>query len=142
MTDLLAGQKVNYFAYGANTNHQHLRNLCPAAKWLGSAVLADHKLCWRYHLDIERTVGHCVHGAVWSISLAELDQLDHYEGYPTYYTRKQQMVSVNGDNTICWVYEMPVKGRLNSPHHRYYNQVYKGYLDSKLPLNQLLENLP
>lgn len=141
MTALPAGQRINYFAYGANTNHRHLHNLCPAAEWLGTGYLPNHKLYWRYHLDIQRAPSN-VYGTVWSISLNDLLELDAYEGYPHYYTRIKKLIVIGGQTKACWVYMMPKKTELLAPHPDYYNKVLQGYEDSQLPLRQLTDCLP
>lgn len=96
-----------YFAYGSNLNIEQMKQRCPDSIGISTAVLNGWKLVERTYADIEEAPGECVNGALYEISDQDLANLDRYEGYPKYYTRKEIMVSDNS-GTYCkaWVYIM------------------------------------
>lgn len=77
-----------YFAYGSNMDVQQMAARCPGAIRKKPAVLHDYKLTERLYADIDECAGKAVSGLLWSISEKDLESLDKYEGFPTFYTRK------------------------------------------------------
>lgn len=73
---------ITYFAYGSNMDVEQMRDRCPSAKFLNTAVLLDYK----FALDSEgcATVTPCegkeVFGVIWNISAEDEKALDRYEG--------------------------------------------------------------
>ena len=77
-----------YFAYGSNMDVRQMKERCPCAIRMKPAVLHDYKLTERLYADIDESAGRHVSGILWSISEKDLKNLDIYEGFPTFYTRK------------------------------------------------------
>lgn len=88
-------KKFLYFAYGSNLNIEQMKNRCPDSIGISSAVLNGWKLIERTYADIEKCPEGCVNGALYEISENDLAALDHYEGYPEYYTRQEVVVTDN-----------------------------------------------
>ena len=88
-------KKLLYFAYGSNLNVGQMKQRCPDSAGVSTAVLNGWKIAERTYADIEKCPGECVNGALYEISENDLAALDHYEGYPEYYTRKEVMVTDN-----------------------------------------------
>ena len=70
-----------YFSYGSNMNVFAMKRRCPGAHLWGAARLP----CWRFVLmtsgyaTIIPDVGKNVYGALWEVSIPELNDLDRYE---------------------------------------------------------------
>ena len=100
-------KKFLYFAYGSNLNIEQMKQRCPNSLGISPAVLNGWKLVERTYADIEKCPGNCVNGALYRITEDDLAALDHYEGYPEYYTRQEVMVSDNsGTYRKALVYTM------------------------------------
>lgn len=73
---------ITYFAYGSNMDVEQMRDRCPGAEILSTAVLPDYK----FALDSKgcATVIPCegkeVYGVLWSINREDERALDRYEG--------------------------------------------------------------
>jgi hypothetical protein len=77
-----------YFAYGANMHPGQMSWRCPAAQAKGAFMLRDWQLKFYCHATIEPQTGTECPGVLWSIT-AECEQsLDHFEGFPYYYTKR------------------------------------------------------
>ena len=107
-------KRLLYFAYGSNLNREQLHHRCPDAKPLCPAYLAGYRLAERKFADIEKDADSVVHGALYSITPADLESLDIYEGYPDGYTRKPiPATQENGLIRTAWVYMMTPEYRNN-----------------------------
>lgn len=97
-----------YFAYGSNMERVQLKRLCPTAKFVAAATLADCELTFSGNspmwgggiADIRERPGKTVEGVVWEISEADRKVLDGYEGYPALYLHKEIQVSSREGKTI------------------------------------------
>ena len=77
-----------YFAYGANMHPGQMNWRCPAAQARGAFMLRDWQLEFYCHATIEPRPGAKCPGVLWSLT-AECEQaLDHFEGWPYYYTKR------------------------------------------------------
>ncbi len=85
--------KILYFAYGSNLNAGQMKQRCPDSEEISAAVLDGWQLKERLFADIEPAPGECVNGALYEISRKDLANLDYYEGYPEFYTRKRVQVT-------------------------------------------------
>jgi gamma-glutamylcyclotransferase (GGCT)/AIG2-like uncharacterized protein YtfP len=70
-----------YFAYGSNMSRAWMRRLCPHARALGPALLADYRfiIMSAGYASIVTHTGTVVHGVLWRIVPGDLDALDRYE---------------------------------------------------------------
>jgi gamma-glutamylcyclotransferase (GGCT)/AIG2-like uncharacterized protein YtfP len=70
-----------YFAYGSNMSRAWMGRLCPQARALGPAQLADHRFLVMSggHASVLPHAGDVVHGVLWRIAPGDLDALDRYE---------------------------------------------------------------
>lgn len=95
--------KRYYIAYGSNLHVQQMRYRCPDARIIGTAEMVDYRLLFKgsqsgSYLTIEPSEGYSVPVAIWEISPADERSLDRYEGYPTFYYKKEMTLDVKG---IC-----------------------------------------
>ena len=110
-----------YFAYGANLDRQAMQDRCPDSEPLCRAVLPDYRLVFRGVADIESADGSQVCGALYVITLSDLQRLDWFEGYPSLYRR--QLVEVfdeQNESHQAIVYMMTSR--------RTYSPPFDGYL--------------
>jgi hypothetical protein len=77
-----------YFAYGSNMHPGQMRWRCPAAQAKGAIVLRDWQLKFYCHATIEPRAGAECPGVLWSLTPECEAALDHYEGWPYYYTKR------------------------------------------------------
>ena len=119
-------KKILYFAYGSNLNIEQMKRRCPDSVGISAAELSDYKLVERTYADIEAAAGECVHGVLYRISEQDLANLDRYEGYPEYYTRKEIMVTDNS-GTYCkaLVYTMSEECGKRRDHGKYSDRYRK-----------------
>lgn len=125
-----------YFAYGMNTNLDHMTTRCPGASVIGAAKLVDHKFRFAYHADIMPEDNSTVDGVLWLITKECLISLDLLEGYPRYYNRKIVDIEYKNQHYFSWVYYMN-GGRDELPAKSYWDCVLEGYTQNNVPTEQL-----
>lgn len=132
--------KRYYLAYGSNLNVFQMKTRCPGARALGTAEIADYRLLFKgsktgSYLTIEPQEGGIVPVAIWEVTPQDEERLDRYEGYPTFYYKKEMKLSFTGIRTgkkrmrNCFVYIMHEDRPLGVPTHRYMATCYEGYDD-------------
>ena len=82
-----------YIAYGSNLNVRQMKTRCPNAKILGTAKLKGWELLFKgsksgSYLTIEEKENGIVPVVIWEVSESDEKALDRYEGYPTFYYKK------------------------------------------------------
>ena len=105
------GDTVMYFAYGSNMDWQQMRVRCPSSRFVGIAVLLDHKLVFSRKsvkrgcgvADVVRKAGGNVWGVVFDISDVDISRLDSAEGYrpgreKNSYWRRECVVWLHGNS--------------------------------------------
>ena len=139
--------KRYYLAYGSNLNVEQMRFRCPTAKVVGTAVIEDYELLFKgsqsgSYLTIEPKKGASVPVGVWSVGRMDELALDRYEGYPSFYYKKELQIAVKniktGKTTIenAFVYIMHEDRELGLPTLYYVETCSEGYetfgFDTKL----------
>ncbi len=131
-----------YFAYGSNMDHhQMMVERCPGAKFIGPAILDEYCIffdgfsaSWGGAVaNIDKADEDEVWGGVFEITEDHLTDLDRYEGYPRYYSRRQVAVKMEDHSMLqAWVYyrEPHPTGR---PSGKYIHAVIKGARECRLP---------
>ena len=125
-----------YFAYGSNLDREAMRLRCPDAAPVGRAVLDGWTLTFRGVADIERRDGSRTKGAVWRISVRDLERLDFYEGYPSVYRRELLRVRSQDGKREAIAYVMN-DHYVGLPSTAYYRTIERGYRDWGLPVLSL-----
>ena len=127
-------RKRYYIAYGSNLSVEQMARRCQDAKVAGMAALQDWKLAFKVHADIVPSKGRVVPVLVWEISEGDEKNLDTYEGYPSYYTKRElpiRMTDMNGKyprDITAMVYVMTEgHDRLRMPMKGYYDLLAEGY---------------
>ena len=125
--------KRYYIAYGSNLSVEQMAVRCPDAKIAGMAALKDWKLVFKIHADIEPCEGRVVPVLVWEISGDDERNLDLYEGFPSYYIKRElpvTMTDLNGKHpkkVTAMVYTMTEGHSIRLPMKGYYDVLAKGY---------------
>lgn len=120
-----------YVAYGSNLSVDQMAHRCPDATIVGTGILKDWELVFRYHATIEPRQGSTVPVLVWAISEKDEARLDRYEGYPKYYVKKYLSVPVQAPmgrlNVRGMVYIMVDGNPVTPPSDAYYGIIEEGY---------------
>lgn len=142
--------KRYYIAYGSNLNVQQMRRRCPDARVVGKATLEGYRLLFKgsktgSYLTIEKAEGYSVPVGVWEVSERDERNLDFYEGYPTFYYKKDIKIQMTGIRTgktydrECFVYIMHEDHKLGIPSDLYLRVCGEGYRVFDFGLEKLIE---
>ena len=93
-----------YIAYGSNLNVRQMKTRCPNAKILGTAKLKGWELLFKgsksgSYLTIEKKENAIVPVVIWKVDKTDEKALDRYEGYPTFYYKKDIKLQYKGIRT-------------------------------------------
>lgn len=96
--------KRYYIAYGSNLNVPQMRMRCPDATILGTADLKGWELLFRgsktgSYLTIEEKDGGSVPVVIWEVTPSDEAALDRYEGFPSFYYKKDIRLQYKGIRT-------------------------------------------
>ena len=122
-----------YIAYGSNLSVGQMAHRCPDAKVIGMAAIQDWKLVFRGCATIEPAEGRIVPVLIWEISDRDERNLDRYEGYPSYYFKRDMTVTMtdldgrNPQEVTAMVYLMTDGHPLQSPWRGYLDTLAEGY---------------
>ena len=132
--------KRYYLAYGSNLNIAQMQFRCPDAVIAGTAVIPDYELLFKgsltgAYLTIEPRQGAQVQVGLWEVSLADELKLDRYEGFPSFYYKKEIRIPIadirTGKTWRCdaFVYIMHEDRKLGVPTSFYVRTCLEGYKD-------------
>lgn len=146
MKEGLNMKKRFYIAYGSNLNLEQMNYRCPTSTVVGKSELKGYKLIFKgaptnAYATIEENEGSTVPVLVWDIKPKDERNLDIYEGYPTFYYKKNLMIEVGGTEVEAMVYIMNEKAQLGIPSQRYYNTISMGYETAGFDMRFLEEAL-
>lgn len=141
-----------YIAYGSNLNIPQMQFRCRDARIIGTAVIAGYRLLFKgsktgSYLTIEQAEGYEVPVAVWQISEHDELCLDRYEGFPTFYYKKEMQLKVKGIRTgkiydrDCFVYIMHEDHEIGIPSNFYVRVCVEGYRAFGFDTAKLIEAL-
>lgn len=122
-----------YVAYGSNLNMEQMKSRCPDAKIYDTGVIKNYRLEFRgmdgnSHLTISEKENSDIPVGVFKISDDDERRLDRYEGYPSYYIKKEIQVETKNNGIVkAMVYIMVDGNKLNLPSERYLITCIEGY---------------
>ena len=130
--------KRYYLAYGSNLNIAQMQFRCPDAVIVGTAAIPDYELLFKgsltgAYLTIEPKQGAHVPVGVWEVSAADEFRLDRYEGFPSFYYKKEMRISVMDIRTgktrqrDAFVYVMHEDRKPGIPTDMYVRTCLEGY---------------
>lgn len=133
-----------YLAYGSNLNMQQMRYRCPNATVIGKAFLTGYELLFRgsktgSYLTIEKNKNRSVPVGVWMITGQDEQNLDRYEGFPTFYHKETIRFSMNGTKYSGIAYIMNNDRPFGIPSTRYIKTCLEGYEDFGFDYEPLLK---
>ncbi len=124
-----------YFAYGSNLWRAQMRRRCPEHQLRGRGVLRGYRwiITARGYASVVEADGEAVHGLVYSLSVADEQALDGYEGVQAGHYRKATLpVELEGERKACLVYMDPIEAE-GSPGAEYVHRINRGLADAGLP---------
>lgn len=97
-------KKRFYLAYGSNLNVDQMQNRCPTARIVGTANLQGYELLFKgsktgSYLTIEQVDDGTVPVAVWEVQPKDEARLDVYEGFPSFYYKKDIRICMKSTET-------------------------------------------
>ena len=126
-----------YIAYGSNLNVRQMKTRCPNAKILGTAKMKGWELLFKgsksgSYLTIEKKENGIVPVVIWEVSESDEKALDRYEGYPTFYYKKEvrlpvKLASSKTKKLTAFVYIMHEERSLGIPSLAYIRTCEEGY---------------
>ncbi len=124
--------KMLYIAYGSNLNLPQMAMRCPTAKVVGTSELKDYELLFRGGrrssvATVEPLKGSSVPVLLWKLRERDLQALDRYEGYPSFYRKEIHPVELNGKSIQAMVYIMNDGHPFGSPSDYYLGTILEGY---------------
>ena len=130
--------KRYYLAYGSNLNIEQMRFRCPTARVIGTGYIPGYELLFKgsktgAYLTIEERLGSMVPVAVWEVQPDDERALDRYEGFPTFYYKKELPITYKGIKTgeertrDAFVYIMHEERSLGIPSRPYVETCRDGY---------------
>ena len=132
--------KRYYIAYGSNLNIRQMRMRCPHARIIGTSEVPDYRLLFKgsgsgAYLTIEPCDGMSVPVAVWEVTADDERALDRYEGFPSFYYKKELELPIKGIRSgkvrrrTVFVYIMHEDRPLGITSKYYMDVCHKGYRD-------------
>lgn len=121
-----------YIAYGSNMDENQMAYRCPHARLVGKSVVEGYELLFKgsqtgSYATIEPSKYEFVPVLIWEITSDDERSLDIYEGYPTFYYKKNLKVMVEGEELTAMVYIMDEKRKLGIPSDRYFGVLKRAY---------------
>lgn len=121
-----------YIAYGSNLNLPQMAFRCPTAKVVGASEIKDYELLFRGGrkssvATVEPLKGSSVPVLLWKLMERDLQSLDRYEGFPSFYRKEILEVELRGKTGPAMVYIMNDGHPFGSPADYYLNTILEGY---------------
>lgn len=139
-----------YTSYGSNMNKEQMKHRCPFTKPYGTGKLYGWKLVFNLHADIIETGNKddFVPVVVWNLeNKTDKEMLDGYEGYPSYYIKRNVNVVMDGtgEEVKTMVYVMSKRNRKarggKLPSSSYFYGIVEGYDDFGIDNTPLINSL-
>lgn len=132
--------KRYYIAYGSNLNIRQMQARCPGARMVGTSEVEGYRLMFKgsmtgSYLTIEPEDGCSVPVGVWEVTDTDEQALDHYEGFPNFYYKKEFVLPIKGIESgkvrrhAVFVYIMHEERLFGIPSREYMRTCTRGYLD-------------
>ena len=139
-----------YIAYGSNLNIPQMQFRCPQARIIGRATIEGYRLLFKgsktgSYLTIEKAEGYEVPVGVWEVTDQDEKNLDRYEGFPTFYYKKEMQLPIKGIKSgktrirDCFVYIMHEDRPHGIPSGYYVRTCLEGYRNFGFDEKILLE---
>lgn len=139
-----------YLAYGSNLDMEQMMMRCPGARRRGYGSIENYELLYKgsktgSYLTIEPKAGSHVPVGVFTVTPDDERRLDHYEGFPRFYYKKEIKIKIWDEvlekhrKVDAFVYIMHEDRKLGIPSAFYVATCTQGYLDFGFDLDLLEE---
>lgn len=131
-----------YFFYSQNLSLCEIGQLdLSRLELMGKVKLLDYKLTFRFFANVEPDPGNFVEGFLFWINPEHQKLIDDYEMFPKLYTKREKVFnSESGPDTIrgkVFMQKFTKQLPLQPPHPDYLANLYKLYMETGLPLDQI-----
>jgi len=139
-----------YFAYGGNTNKNHMTKHYPDVTFVSKGILKGYKIIFRdtqpfkekntslsnlesAYCDIIKSKDDSVEGVLYKLDNKSKEKLDNQEKVPLLYLIKEVEVETEVEskvekiNVFTYVMREDIECKIGIPSERYYNIVKNGY---------------
>ena len=134
--------KRYYLASGSNLNVRQMLKRCPTARLIGTTIIPEYRLLFKgsktgSYLTIEKKKSSFVPAAIWEVQKTDEQKLDVYEGFPSFYYKKDFRLPVIGIRTgkirtlKVFAYIMHEDRELGTPSKHYMSVCYDFNFDPK-----------
>lgn len=139
-----------YIAYGSNMNFSQMRYRCPNAKFVETKVLKDVRVVFRRngggYANLEKAKGYKTPVVIYEITDKCEKALDRYEGFPTYYVKKNVTLNIGGDKknkvqALIYVMSRKFENEVFMPRRDYFETIRMGYEKHDISLDSLYLSL-
>ena len=128
-----------YLAYGSNLNHNQMTERCPNSKFIGASFLEGWTLLFKGAATIRENEKSVLPVGLFEITQECENSLDFFEDFPRLYDKKVVEIEFNGGKLKAMTYVMCADYGTGPPSGKYYNVIYKGYIDCNLNTQYLEE---
>ena len=122
-----------YIAYGSNMDKNQMAHRCPEAKFIGTGMIHGYELLFKgsgsgAYATIEPKKYGLVPAYIWLITEADEARLDRYEGFPTFYYKKEiEFEDENVEMQTGMAYIMHEERKLGAPTQEYFQVLADAY---------------
>ena len=136
-----------YIAYGSNLNVSQMAVRCPGARIVDTGIIKNYRLVYRgsktgAYATVVPAKGATTPVAIWEINDNHEVALDRYEGFPSFYYKKDLTVHLDRGRKIkAMAYVMRDDAKPGYPSDFYVNVCLQGYRDCGLDEKKLWESI-
>lgn len=136
-----------YIAYGSNMHLEQMASRCPGAKVICTGIIENYALVYRgsktgAYATIIPCKGDHVPVVIWDINSDHERRLDIYEGFPTFYYKKDLTVTLEDGRKIkAMAYIMFDAAKVGKPSMYYLETCSQGYLANNLDMVKFEESI-
>ena len=121
-----------YVAYGSNMDLEQMARRCPGAVTFDKGVVRGYRLLFKgsasgSYATIEPCEGAEVPVLLWEIGPRHERALDRYEGFPTFYQKRDVAVETEGGELTGMAYVMNPARPFGAPDEWYYDVLESAY---------------
>lgn len=129
---VIAADRIFYWAYGSNLSIRQMQSRCPKAIKYGPMTVKDCALVFRFHADVTICEGASTPGGLWQITQECERALDVFEGVAApnrRYMKRYFRIKIKDKFYTCLFYQMRTKEGVMPPSIPYLNTILQGYED-------------
>lgn len=130
-------QRKIYLAYGSNINQRQMAKRCPFARVMGTGYIEGQELQFKGVATVAPKENAVTPVLAWTLTRADEEMLDAYEGYPNIYIKKDFEVEIDGKSVTGMAYVMNKLRPQYIPTQSYFNCIEEGYRKAGLDVSYL-----